>query len=175
MIRRSIRRSTGSRIVIRNEGLQTGRVARRTRHFEKGMTTGSTSLLKEFDKICRKYSDVEAETKSDLGQILSKIEDDASKLGLSVMMQVMDGVNGSPHYNRVSIDDFMKRVVSPSWFDGQNISVDFVDGEPGDQYMLCFHGEDPDDMSECASFFVTDALGMYENRRSLNIVRRGHR
>lgn len=172
MLRRIIKRSTGRNVIIRNEGLQRGRVLRRKRRFEKGMTTGGSELLKAFDKICRKYSDVEAETKSDLGQILSKIEDDASKLGLSVMMQVMDGVNGSPHYNRVSIDDFMRRVVSPSWFDGQNISVDFVDGEPGDQYMLCFHGEDPDDMSECASFFVSDASGMYERR---NTVRRGLR
>ena len=55
---------------------------------------------------------------------------------------------------------------------GQNISVDFVDGEPGDQYMLCFHGEDPDDVSECASFFVTDAHGMYERRNTLRIGRR---
>ena len=172
MVRRIIKRSTGRNVIIRNEGLQRGRVVRRKRRLEKGMTTGGSEFLKEFDKICRKYSDVEAETKSDLGQILAKIEDDASKLGLSVTMQVMDGVNGSPHYNRVSIDDFMRRVVSPSWFDGQNISVDFVDGEPGDQYMLCFHGEDPDDMSECASFFVSDARGMYERR---NTVRRGLR
>ena len=63
---------------------------------------------------------------------------------------------------------------SPTWVNskGQNISVDFVDGEPCDQYMLCFHGEDPDDMSECASFFVSDAHGMYERR---NTVRRGLR
>ena len=38
--------------------------------------------------------------------------------------------------------------------------------------MLLFHGEYPDDMSECASFFVTDARGMYERRKT---VRRGRR
>lgn len=180
MIRRSIRRSTGSRTVIHNEGLQRGRITRRGRRYERGMVSsamGGSKSLKEFDKICRKYSDVEAETKGDLGRILVGIEDDARKLGLAVSLEVMDGVNGSPHYNRVSVDEFMRKVVSPSWFDGQNVSVDFVDGEPGDQYMLCFHGEDPDDISECASFFVTDAYGMYENRNMnrRNIVRRGRR
>lgn len=173
MIRRSTKRP--SRTLVHNEGLQRGRMPRRGRRYERGMVSGAmggSKSLKEFDNICRKYADVEAETPRDLESILTGIERDAGKLGLAVSMEVMDGVNGSPHYNRVTIDDFVRKVVSPSWFDGQNISVDFVDGEPGDQYMLCFHGEDPDDMSECASFFVTDAYGMYERR---NIVRRGRR
>ena len=67
---------------------------------------------------------------------------------------------------------FIRSTLTSAHVHGQNISVDFVDGEPGDQYMLCFHGEDPDDMSECASFFVSDARGMYERR---NTVRRGRR
>lgn len=140
-------------IRINNFGLQRGNesrkfAARKTSVFRRR----NESSARDIDDVFYKHSHVEAETERDLASLLHSIERDFNRMGLSFSLQVLNGMAG--HYATYSVDDFLNRVMSPSWFDGANISVDFVDGEPGDSYMLCFHGEDPDDMEECAQFLV---------------------
>lgn len=113
--------------------------------------TGKDRMLaKKLDDLCYKQADNIAEDVGDLKKILSAIESGAKDLGCDFHLLVMDGVNGSPHYGELTVDAFCDK--AKDWMKESTISVDFVDGEPGDRYMLCFHGEKPDDIDECAQF-----------------------
>ena len=120
------------------------------RRFEK--SNGSTKDAKTLDYICSRQSGIELDSELRLMKALKEISLGASKLGYKLKLSIMDGMSGSPHYKDMSVDAFCKK--AKSWLrDSTYLSVDYVDGDPGDQYMLCFHDyEDPDVMDECAQF-----------------------
>lgn len=120
------------------------------RRFEK--SNGSTKDAKTLDYVCSRQSGLELDSELRLMKALKEISLVASKLGYDFKLSVMDGVSGSPHYKDMSVDAFCKK--AKSWLrDSTYLSVDYVDGDPGDQYMLCFHDyDDPDVMDECAQF-----------------------
>lgn len=135
-----------------NEGRQTGRSSRiRSRRLEK-FTGQDRALATQLDDICSSVSGREIENTDQLRTILSRIERGAESLGCRFKLSLMDGVNGSPHYDEYTVDEFC--VKARRWLKGSTyLSVDFVDGEPGDQFMLCLHDyEDDDVMDECAKF-----------------------
>ena len=139
-------------MTIHNEGRQTGRNSRiRSRRLEK-FTGQDRALAKQLDDICSSVSGREIESPDQLRTILSRIERGAESLGCRFKLSLMDGVSGSPHYDEYTVDEFC--VKARRWLKGSTyLSVDFVDGEPGDQFMLCIHDyEDEDVMDECAQF-----------------------
>ena len=148
----TIIRSTKSVIRrINNEGIQTGRISRKNAYVEK--FTGSDLVLADkLDDLCRTEADKEFETVTSLKEALRKIERGADKLGCLFKLALMNGVTGSPHYDEYSVDEFC--VKAKRWLrDSTYLSIDFVDGDPGDMFMLCFHDyDDPDVMEECAQF-----------------------
>ena len=141
-------------IRINNKGMQRGNESRRLslKKASELRRRDENVSARDIDDVFSKHSYVEAETPRDLSDLLHSIDRDLDKMGLRLYLQVLNGMSG--YYTTYSVDDFLGKVVSPSWFNGSNIAVDFVDGEPGDQFMLCFHGEDPDDIEECAQFLV---------------------
>lgn len=148
---KDLRKQTRFRI-INNEGRQTGLSSRsRSRRLEK-FTGQDSALAKQLDDICSSVSGREIENTDQLRTILSKIERGAESLGCRFKLALMDGVSGSPHYEEYSVDEFC--VKARRWLKGSAyLSVDFVDGDPGDQFMLCIHDyEDEDVMDECAQF-----------------------
>ena len=139
-------------MTIHNEGRQTGRNSRiRSRRLEK-FTGQDRALAKQLDDICSSVSGREIENTDQLRTILSRIERGAESLGCRFKLALMDGVSGSPHYEEYSVEEFC--VKARRWLKGSAyLSVDFVDGDPGDQFMLCIHDyEDEDVMDECAQF-----------------------
>ena len=137
---------------INNEGRHTGRNPRiRSRRLEK-FTGQDRAIAKQLDDICSSVSGREIENPDQLRSILSRIERGADDLGCRFKLSLMDGVSGSPHYDEYTVDEFC--VKARRWLKGSTyLSVDFVDGEPGDQFMLCLHDyEDEDVMDECAQF-----------------------
>ena len=68
----------------------------------------------------------------------------------------MNGISGSPHYAEFTVDEFMVKASKLFRDDSIYLSIDFVDGDPGDQYMLCIHDyDDPEAMEECAQFLFS--------------------
>ena len=139
-------------ITIHNEGRPTGRISRiRSRRLEK-FTGQDRALAKQLDDVCSSVSGRDIENTDQLRTILSKIERSAESLGCRFKLTLLEGVSGSPHYDEYSVDEFCvksRRLLKGSSY----LSVDFVDGEPGDQFMLCLHDyEDDDVMDECAQF-----------------------
>ena len=135
-----------------NEGRQTGRSSRsRSRRLEK-FTGQDRALSKQLDDICSSVSGREIENTDQLRTILSRIERGADGLGCRFKLTLLEGVSGSTHYDEYSVDEFCvkaRRLLKGSSY----LSVDFVDGEPGDQFMLCIHDYEYDDvMDECAQF-----------------------
>ena len=148
-----------------NERRQTGRSSRsRSRRLEK-FTGQDRALAKQLDDICSSVSGREIENTDQLRTILSRIERGADGLGCRFKLSLMDGVNGSPHYDEYTVDEFC--VKARRWLKGSTyLSVDFVDGEPGDQFMLCLHDyEDDDVMGECAQFIFAAPVAIGRTSR----------
>ena len=146
-----IRKHTRFR-TLTNEGRHTGLNPRiRSRRLEK-FTGQDRALSKQLADLCSSVSGREIENTDQLRTILSKIEHGAEALGCRFKLTLLEGVSGSPHYDEYSVDEFC--VKARRWLKGSAyLSVDFVDGEPGDQFMLCLHDyEDEDVMDECAQF-----------------------
>jgi hypothetical protein len=138
---------------INNEGRQTGRNSRiRSRRLEK-FTGQDRALAKQLDDICSSVSGREIENTVQLRTILSKIERGAESLGCRFKLALMDGFNGSPHYDEYTVDEFCikaKRYLPAD--DDTFVEVMFVDGEPGDQYMLVWTDDDHEEITEFAQF-----------------------
>lgn len=129
---------------------------RNRRRRSESFAGSDRSLAKRVDDLCRSVSGTEIETADVLFRQLRTIERGASDLGLAFSLQVMNGISGSPHYAEFTVDEFMVKASKLLRDDSIYLSIDFVDGAPGDQYMLCIHDyDDPDAMEECAQFLFS--------------------
>ena len=125
---------------------------RRQKLLKEFVTKNDVRLGKALDDVCAKVAERELDSAKAIEKALRVIEKGAKDLNCDFSL-VVRGDNG---YREISIEELCDR--AEDWLDDGHtyISVEWVEGEPGDNYMLVFKDmEDDELMEECAKFMFS--------------------
>lgn len=105
-------------------------------------------LAYALDDVCRKQAEFGMDSVSMLRKSLKAIERGANELGCAMYLQITD--NGA-RYAKQTVEEFLVKAENFFLDDDTFLEVTFIDGEPGNQFMLTFNDFDGN-CEECAEF-----------------------
>ena len=135
-----------------NKGECKMRNLRRQKLLKEFVTKNDVRLGKALDDVCAKVAERELDSAKAIEKALRVIEKGAKALNCDFSLVV----GGDRGHREISIEELCDR--AEDWLnDGHTyLSVEWVEGEPGDNYMLVFKDmEDDELMEECAKFMFS--------------------
>jgi len=105
-------------------------------------------LAYALDDVCRKQAEFGMDSVSMLRKSLKAIERGANELGCAMYLQITD--NGA-RYAKQTVEQFLVKAENFFLDDDTFLEVTFIDGEPGNQFMLTFNDFNGN-CEECAEF-----------------------
>jgi len=112
------------------------------------ISSDDLELAYALDDVCRKQAEFGMDRVSMLRKSLKAIERGANDLGCSMYLQITD--NGA-RYAKQTVEEFLLKAKNFFLDDDTFLEVTFIDGEPGNQFMLTFNDFDGN-CEECAEF-----------------------